>query len=146
MLLIIMVSVVPAFLPLIIARTTGVNRYGPAPRTGLSLSEAVQACVNKYAQFQGRASRSEYWWFYLACLIAGIVLEVLAYISGFRFLNILALAWFLPGLASVVRRLHDNNRSGFWILIGFGFGVIPLIYMLTRPTQVDAHDKAKIFE
>lgn len=140
------ISVFPAFLPLIIARPTGPNRYGATPRTGLSLPEAVQACVNNYAQFNGRASRSEYWWFYLVCLLAGFVLQLLAYVSHISFLNALGLAWFLPSLAAAVRRLHDNNRSGWWMLISFGFGVIPLIWMFTRPTQQDARDQAKIFE
>jgi uncharacterized membrane protein YhaH (DUF805 family) len=83
--------------------------------------------TNKYATFDGRASRSEYWWFVLATFIISIVLGI---IDGFVFgqkLDILqtlfSLAVLVPCIAIAVRRLHDIGKSGWWILIG----LIPLI-------------------
>jgi uncharacterized membrane protein YhaH (DUF805 family) len=79
-----------------------------------------------YVTFEGRARRSEYWYFVLFNLIAAIVL-VLLDAALFRnhgwLVNLYGLAAFLPGLAVAVRRLHDIGRSGWWYLIGF----VPLV-------------------
>jgi uncharacterized membrane protein YhaH (DUF805 family) len=66
-----------------------------------------------YAQFEGRASRSEYWWFYLFTLLAGLAAEIVGSTVG----NLATLVFFLPSLALAVRRLHDVGRSGWWVLI-----------------------------
>lgn len=80
--------------------------------------------LKKYGVFDGRASRSEYWYFilfntiiYVGILIVGIAIKVefLAFIYG--------IAVIIPSLAVAVRRLHDTDRSGWWILIS----LIPLI-------------------
>ena len=63
-----------------------------------------------YAQFEGRASRSEYWWFYLFTVLVTAVADMFGGTLG----NLASLAFFLPGLALLVRRLHDVGRSG-WI-------------------------------
>lgn len=86
---------------------------------GLTLQESVATCLSKYADFSGRASRSEYWWFFLtvflASAITGAISDVLQLIVG--------LGLFLPQLAVAVRRLHDTGKSGLWLFIGF----IPLV-------------------
>lgn len=94
----------------------------------MSFPEAVQTVLTqKYADFSGRARRSEYWWFYLAVLIAYAVFEILAISTGlkvlFLLLAIVALALFIPTLAVSVRRLHDTGRSGWWVLIP----ILPII-------------------
>jgi uncharacterized membrane protein YhaH (DUF805 family) len=92
----------------------------------MSFQEAVTTVLTKkYADFSGRARRSEYWWFYLAEIIVLVVLSVLGRaIDPLIFLYYLAiLALIVPGLAVGVRRLHDTGRSGWWILIG----LIPLV-------------------
>ena len=61
-----------------------------------------------YAQFEGRASRSEYWWFYLFTVLAGVAADTIGDTVG----NIASLALFLPSLALAARRLHDTGRSG----------------------------------
>ncbi|MDO4175847.1 MAG: DUF805 domain-containing protein [Bacillota bacterium] len=89
---------------------------------------AVKTVFSKYAVFNGRARRSEYWWF---ALFNFIVTAILSFIWGIIFgtdsTNILttiySLAVFLPGLAVSVRRMHDIGKSGAWILIGF----IPIV-------------------
>lgn len=79
---------------------------------------AVQP-FNRYAQFSGRAPRAEYWWFYLATLIINRVLSFVdkktsgeeGLLSGIFWLIIL-----VPWLAVTIRRLHDTNRSGWWLV------------------------------
>ena len=95
--------------------------------------EAVGKCYRKYFVFKGRASRSEYWWFYLFTTLltwaALVVDSVTSSGSGANILVSLALA--IPALSSAVRRLHDVNRSGWWLLIVFTIiGVIPVIIWL----------------
>jgi len=90
----------------------------------------------KYADFQGRARRSEYWLFSLFCFIVGLVIGVLRVATGgmeamqsgrldaLGVVNLLfSLAVLVPSLAVGFRRLHDTNRSAWWILIAF----IPLL-------------------
>jgi uncharacterized membrane protein YhaH (DUF805 family) len=74
---------------------------------------AVAACFKKYAKFSGVAARSEYWWFYLFTVIVSIILDIIG-ISVLK--NLWALAILIPGLAVAVRRLHDTNRSAWWLL------------------------------
>ena len=89
------------------------------------------AALKKYAVFNGRARRSEYWYFVLFNVIISIVLTVVDGITGslngatgVGFLSgLYSLAVLIPSIAVSVRRLHDTDRSGWWILIG----LIPLI-------------------
>jgi uncharacterized membrane protein YhaH (DUF805 family) len=68
--------------------------------------------MRKYATFSGRARRAEYWWFYLFTLIVSFVSSIV-----FAPLYIIfSLAVIIPSLAVGVRRLHDTNRSGWWLL------------------------------
>ena len=77
-------------------------------------------CWKKYATFEGRARRKEYWMFLLFNFIAGLVVSFVDGIFGTCvFSPLYSLAVILPGLAVLVRRLHDTNRSGWWVLIGF---------------------------
>lgn len=78
----------------------------------------------KFADFNGRARRKEYWFFVLFNAIITIVLEIIDFIvfvshfGNFWILStIYGLAVFIPGLAVTVRRLHDTNRSGWWLLL-----------------------------
>jgi len=94
----------------------------------MNFMDAVKSCLNNYVGFSGRARRSEFWFFILfnvcAQIAASIVDVVIASIIGFSALALLvSLALFLPGLAVSVRRLHDIDRSGWWILIG----LIPIV-------------------
>lgn len=95
----------------------------------MTFQESVSSCFNKYATFSGRATRSEYWWFALFNIIVSVVLNIVVQAGGGESmaLNLVAavasLALFLPGLAVGVRRLHDIDKAGWWLLIAF----IPLI-------------------
>lgn len=88
----------------------------------------------RYALFEGRAGRAEYWWFFLANFLIGLVIQVLAGVSdALVILSVIySLALLIPGLAVAVRRLHDTNKSGWWILIALVplVGIIVLIVFL----------------
>lgn len=94
----------------------GLQPTKPIPMTFV---ESIQTCFSKYADFSGRASRSEYWWWvlfvFLATMAAGIVSDKLS--------ALFSLAVMLPGLAVGARRLHDIDKSGWLQLLYF----IPLI-------------------
>ena len=89
-----------------------------------------------YAQITGRASRSEYWWFYLFTVLVTASADT----YGGTLWNHASLAFFLPGLALLVRRLHDVGRSGWWFLIVFTIIGIPvLFYWLVRASDAGAN-------
>ena len=75
--------------------------------------------LERFAQFTGRAGRAEFWWFTLANFIVSTVLALLGQASViFSILSaIYGLAVLIPSLAVAIRRLHDTNRSGWWLLI-----------------------------
>ena len=80
--------------------------------------------TSTYAQFSGRASRSEYWWFVLASFLVTFVAALIDGASGGVAITLLASIFvIIPGFAVSVRRLHDTNRSGWYLLLLF----VPLI-------------------
>lgn len=85
----------------------------------MTFGEAIKTCFSKYADFNGRAPRSEYWWWTLFVLLASLAAGLINDKVG----GLLSLATLLPGLAVSARRLHDTNRSGWFQLLMF----IPLI-------------------
>lgn len=89
------------------------------PPGGVTIQEAIQRVLSKYADFSGRAPRSEYWWWTLAAGIGAFVAGLL----GDAVTIIFLVATFLPSLAVTVRRLHDIDKSGWWVLIS----IIPLV-------------------
>lgn len=96
----------------------------------MSFQDAIKVCLQrKYADFKGRARRSEYWFFVLFSAIVSIVGSILDAIFGLRsgttgpIQGILQLALLVPSLAVGARRLHDTGRSGWWLLIG----LIPVV-------------------
>jgi len=94
----------------------------------------------KYASFGGRSGRQEYWHFVLFNILAYILLSIIAGITGkigAILLGVYAVAAFLPGWAASVRRLHDTNRSGWWLLISPipAVGPILLLVFLTQESH-----------
>jgi len=117
------------------------------PYYGAPLGAAVQRFFKKYA------SRSEFWWWFLVMAIVGAVFSILALATSgptvnefgepvgpsglglvfFVIYGLWSLATLVPYLALVVRRLHDSNRSGFWIFIAFVpfvGGIILLVFLI----------------
>ena len=85
--------------------------------------------LKKYAVFSGRARRKEFWMYWLFYMIVAIVLGIIDGVLGLRsggvglLGGLYSLALLVPSLAVSVRRLHDTNRSGWFILIG----LIPVV-------------------
>ena len=88
----------------------------------MTFSDSIKTCFNKYADFNGRASRSEYWWFFVFLMLGGIASSIMnETLNGLFYLAV-----FLPTIAVTTRRLHDTNRSGWFQLIG----LIPLLGLI----------------
>jgi uncharacterized membrane protein YhaH (DUF805 family) len=85
----------------------------------MTFGEAIKVCFNKYAVFDGCATRPEFWWWVLFTFIAATVLRSVSYSLSAAF----SLATFLPSIAVTARRLHDTDRSGWLQLLWF----IPII-------------------
>ena len=81
--------------------------------------------LSKYADFSGRATRSEFWWFALYNLLIAIGLAIAEFVLGLgQLLSVIyGVAIFIPNWAVSVRRLHDTDHSGWWLLIG----IVPLV-------------------
>jgi len=81
--------------------------------------------LERYAKFDGRSRRAEFWWYALANFIISVVLNLLqAAASIFVILVVIyGLAVLIPGIAVAIRRLHDTDKSGWWLLIG----LIPIV-------------------
>jgi uncharacterized membrane protein YhaH (DUF805 family) len=95
--------------------------------------ESIQTCFRKYADFKGRASRSEYWWFTLFVVLVSIAAGLLGDAAN----ALVALALFLPYLAASARRLHDIGRSGWWQLVGCipFIGLLVMIYWCVQDSE-----------
>ena len=129
----------------------------------VSYGVAVRRAFSNYATFYGRASRSEYWWFYLFFIVvfyalygAGMILMVTGEYNysalGIIGIIIMILACFaglacaLPSWAVTIRRLHDTGRSGWnccWGLIPF-VGMIIVIILLAQPSQMQVNQYGPI--
>ena len=106
----------------------------------MGFTQAVKSCFRQYVGFGGRAPRSEYWYFVLFYFVAAIVLSL---VDGLLFgaaghmsplASLLTLALLLPSIAVAIRRLHDIDRTGWWILLWFVpiVGVIVLIVFFVQ--------------
>ena len=91
----------------------------------MTFREAILTCLRKYFTFSGRASRSEYWWFVLFCILGGAIFSALEQLingitgtpNGPTLLSgAFNLATFIPSLAVGWRRMHDTGRSGLYLL------------------------------
>ena len=103
----------------------------------MTFTESVSTCLKKYFVFEGRASRSEYWWFQLIVSPSYFVSIILENEIGYFFLGI-TLFTLIPAISAGVRRLHDTNRSGFFLLISFipfiG-GLVLLFFLIPEGTK-----------
>lgn len=102
-----------------------------------NVERSVRTSLDKFADFSGRASRPEYWYFMIPVFIILFVTNLVdALLLGMPVLSLLAtLAILVPTLSVGARRLHDTNRSGWWLLVGLipVVGAIALIYFLCQP-------------
>ena len=149
------------------------GQFGPppltpdiAPQPGASFGEAVKRFFQRYAQFSGYASRSEYWWVALFNALVGLGIYVLLFMVvglggalggssddvgagvgiGMIVVWLLAFAYaiatFIPGLALTVRRLHDVGKPGTWWfiqLIPFGVGTVWFLILMASESRPDLY-------
>ena len=105
----------------------------------MNFTQAIASDFRNYANSSGRASRSEYWyWTLFTLIIDGVALLLDAAIfpdNPWGPIGIAAALWlFLPNVAVSMRRLHDINRTGYWVLlIATIIGIIPLLYWALQP-------------
>ena len=97
----------------------------------MNFQESVKTCFTKYADFTGMASRPEYWWFALFCVVANFVISAVSPMLGVVF----SLGTLVPGLAVGTRRLRETQRSGWWQLLWLVpvLGWIIIIIFLAQP-------------
>ena len=131
----------------------------------MNFTQSISTCMRKYVTFSGRATRSEFWWFYLFTVLVNFAATSQAssfvpalldgqdmtenessyFLNNFFFLylsTITSLILLLPSLAVAARRLHDIGRSGWWIFISFNvIGIIPLLIWYVT----DAKDEENIY-
>jgi len=109
----------------------------------MTFTESIKTCFHKYADFHGRAARSEYWWFQLfvsLVTIGAAIIDCGWFEQCDDWEGMLGWLWsiatLLPVLAVGARRLHDIGRSGWWLLLILTIvGIIPLIIMACFPSQ-----------
>ncbi|MDD7287926.1 MAG: DUF805 domain-containing protein [Succinivibrio sp.] len=112
-----------------------------------TFGQAVKSCFNQYCGFKGRASRAEFWWFTLFTAIVGFVLGFVdgllftstenAFFALLGFSGLFRLGVFLPALAVTARRLHDTDKSGWWMLLYLTIigGIVVFIFTLLRGNE-----------
>lgn len=101
--------------------------------------------LKRYADFEGRSPRAEYWWFVLAVLIGEIVAMIFDALIGtgemagpYGFVvAIFVLAVIIPHIAVGIRRLHDTDHSGWWLLIALIPIIGPIVLLVFLCTQGD---------
>lgn len=97
----------------------------------MNFGQAISVCLSKYATFTGRASRPEFWWFFLFQILISLAASML----GDAVAGLVSLGLLLPSLAVGTRRLHDIGKSGWWQLIMLTvIGLLVLIYWWVQPT------------
>lgn len=92
----------------------------------MGFADAIRTSLSNYAVFSGRSRRSEYWYFSLFVFLVYVVIMLLTTsrpMFGALLACVVLFALVIPGIAVNVRRLHDIDHSGWWMLIGF----IPLL-------------------
>ncbi len=121
----------------------------------VTFNEAINLAVkDHYCDFNGRASRSEFWWFALFSDIIGAIFYVLMLVFADSTLGIMiyglnvivGLALLLPSFGLAVRRLHDIGRSGWWLLIGLIplVGMIILIVWFCKESQMETNEYGEV--
>jgi uncharacterized membrane protein YhaH (DUF805 family) len=98
----------------------------------MTFIDSIKTCFKKYAIFDGRASRSEYWWWTLFALLVSMAVSAMGTLSA-----VISVALFLPSIAVAARRLHDIDRSGWWQLVALipVIGWILMLYWMVQPPK-----------
>jgi len=107
----------------------------------MSFSESIKTCFGKYFVFSGRATRPEYWWFFLFVILTSLILAVVDTLlfgsnpetgEGTRVLSsVFQLGVVIPMLAAGWRRLHDTGRPGWYLLLPMALSIATTVMLLT---------------
>ena len=100
----------------------------------MNFVQSISSGFSSYVNFSDRAIRSEYWYWVLFIVVCEIVTSIIDYAIGINLTTgIFGLVTLLPSLAVAVRRLHDIDRTGWWVLIAFAIiGIFVLIYWAAK--------------
>ena len=112
----------------------------------MNFFDSIKSCFVRYTDFSGRSIRSEYWNYTVFIVVLNTLTDYLdSKIQGVSFLEsdligtlsiLLIIITFIPSLSVSVRRLHDVNKSGWWLLLIFTvIGIIPLIYWACKKSD-----------
>ncbi len=109
----------------------------------MTFQQSIETCFKKYSQVKGRASRSEYWYFYLFSVIVGLGTSIIVGNSNKSLtvaliVDVIDIAILIPEWAVAVRRLHDTNRSAWnllWVLFPIVGWIVQIVY-LAQPGTV----------
>ena len=96
------------------------NNFGK-PSADLDFGQSISTCLKKYAMFEGRASKSEFWPYFLVYTFGSLILDVSTEATQKPILGIITLILSLGGMLPMIsvgcRRMHDINKSGWWQLV-----------------------------
>lgn len=108
----------------------------------MTFQEAIRVCFQKYADFNGRAKRPEFWWFVLFTFLASLILSMVSNVLY----GLFSLATIIPSLAVGARRLHDIGRSGWWQLLGLVpvIGWLVLIFWCAQESNTAANEFGEV--
>ena len=119
----------------------------------VSFPNAIKFGFQRYFDFSGRSTRAEYWWWLLFIAIAGTILRIVDMIAGTMIAgtigiisSLFSLVTIIPNLALWFRRLHDINRSAWWLLLGvvpFG-GIVIFVWMCKRGDEGENKYKSNV--
>ncbi len=103
----------------------------------MDFAQAIRSGFKNYVGFDGRACRSEYWYWTLFTIVVSLAAAVLDSVIGLGFFSgVVSLGLFLPSLAVAFRRIHDIDRTAWWILLSFTVigGLVLLVWFCLRGT------------
>jgi len=94
----------------------------------MNFPTAIRSGFRNYVNFKGRATRSEYWWFALFSLIVQLLPGFILGSDGDAIGSVLSLALLLPSISLAIRRMHDTDHRGWWIL----FPIVNFVFAVTK--------------
>jgi len=92
----------------------------------MNFQTAVKSGFRNYAQFKGRATRSEYWYWFLFSTVLALITSVVSP----AIYSVVSIALFLPSLGALIRRMHDTDHSGWW-------GLLPIVNIVFACQESD---------
>lgn len=115
----------------------------------MGFTDAIKICISKFIDFDGRASRTEYWYWtlfttLLYCAATFIDTTVIYSDIGVTDLSVTIMA-FLPSMAVSIRRLHDINKSGWWMLINLTvIGILFVMYLFCQKSSAGKNNYGEL--